>query len=194
MTPRALAAMAAARFAAELCLMLFGVYAILQAPLSSIGLRPAKAGNLALGVAGGLATAFIVSLLVQELRLQSSYDLQYEHYIISHATGLIAAALLLFFVFFGPIVEEILFRGILLEGLINVTNGTVAVVISALIFAGIHLSGGVAQTTGGFILGLVLGWLYLRTRSIVPSSMAHIVYNAAAFYPVMVEMMRANHF
>lgn len=44
MTPQALVAMAAGRYTAELCLALFGVYAILQAPLSSIGLRlPAKA-------------------------------------------------------------------------------------------------------------------------------------------------------
>ena len=34
MTPQALVAIAAARNAAELCLALFGVYAILQAPLA----------------------------------------------------------------------------------------------------------------------------------------------------------------
>jgi uncharacterized protein len=92
------------------------------------------------------------------------------------------------------VVEEILFRGILLEGLVNVTNGVLAVVVSTASFAGMHWAGGVAQITSAFILGLVLGWLYLRTRSIVPSSVAHIIYNAAAFYPFILEMVRANRF
>lgn len=193
MTPQALVAMAAARDGAELCLALFGVYAILQAPLSSIGLRLPKVAGLALGVAGGLATSLIVTLLVKELRLQSSYYLQYEHYILSHATGLTAAALFLVFLFFGPIVEEILFRGIVVEGLVNVTNGALAVVVSAVIFAGIHSAGGIAQITSAFITGLVLGWLYLRTRSIVPSSVAHIIYNTVAFYPLILDIVRSNH-
>lgn len=194
MTPQALVAMAAARDASELCLALFGVYAILQAPLSSIGLRLAKVTGLALGVAGGVATSLIVTLLVRELPLQSSYDLQYEHYILSHATGLIAVALFLFALLFSPIIEEILFRGIVLAGLVNVTNGVFAVVVSAVIFAAVHYAGGVAQVTGAFILGLVLGWLYLRTRSIVPSSVAHIIYNGVAFYPLILYMVRTKHF
>ena len=60
MTPQALLAIVAARNAAELCLALFGVYAILRAPLTAIGLRLPKVGELALGVAIGLATALIL--------------------------------------------------------------------------------------------------------------------------------------
>lgn len=194
MTPQALAAIAAGRYAAELCLALFGVYAILRAPLSSIGFRLPKGVGVGMGVAAGFAASLAVTLLVRELRLQGSYDLQYENYIVSQATGLIAAALFFVFLLFGPIVEEILFRGIVLEGLANVTNGVFAVVISAVIFAGVHLAGGAAQVTGALILGLVLGWLYLRTRSIVPSSVAHIIYNTLAFYPLILEMAHAKHF
>lgn len=193
-TPKALVAMAAARVAAELCLALFGVYAILRTPLSSIGLRLPKVAWVAVGIAGGVATSLIVSLLVRELRIQSSYDLQYEHYIVSQATGPIAAALFLVFVVFGPIVEEIVFRGVVMGGLMTVTNGVVAVVVSAAIFAGMHATGGAAQVTGAFIFGLVAGWLYLRTRSIVPSSVAHITFNTAAFYPIILYMVRAHRF
>jgi membrane protease YdiL (CAAX protease family) len=193
MTPKTLVAMGAARYTASLGFALFGVYAILQAPPSSIGLRLPKVAGLALGVAGGVAASLIITLLVRELRLQGSYNLQYEHYILSRATGLIAVALFFVFLVFGPIVEEIVFRGIVLGGLI-VTNGVVAVIVSALIFAGIHVAGGIAQMTSVFILGLVLGWLYLRTRSVVPSSAAHIIYNTVAFYPIILYMVRANRF
>jgi|HubBroStandDraft_4_1064222.scaffolds.fasta_scaffold00006_176 membrane protease YdiL (CAAX protease family) len=192
-TPQALLAMVGVRTVAELCLVLFGVYAILQVPLSSIGLRIPKFGELALGVAGGLATALVVALLIQKLRLQTSYDLLYEHYILSHATGLVAVALFSVLIFFGPIVEEIVFRGIVLEGFVKLTNGVVAVVVSAVIFAGMHASGGVDQVVGAFAFGLFAGWLYLRTRSVAPTSAAHIVYNAVAFYPLILYMIRARH-
>jgi membrane protease YdiL (CAAX protease family) len=193
MTPQALVAIAAARNAAELCLALFGVYAILQAPLASIGLRLPKVGGLALGVAIGLTAAFILPWLEHELRLQGSYNMQYEFYIMSHATGLIAAASILVYLFFGPIVEEIVFRGIVLGGLVNLTNGVVAVVVSAVVFAGIHAFGGVAQMTAAFMIGLLFGWLYLRTRSIVPTAVAHIIYDTAAFYPLVLFWLGAKH-
>ncbi len=193
MTPRALVTIAAARYAAELCLALFGVYAILQAPLATIGLRLPKVRGLALGVAIGLAAAFIVPWLEHEMRLQRSYNLQYEFYIMSHATGLIAAASIFVYLIVGPIVEEIVFRGIVLGGLVELTNGVVAVVVSALIFAEMHAFGGVAQMTAAFTVGLLFGWLYLRTRSIVPSAVAHIIYDAAAFSPLMLFWLGAKH-
>ena len=112
----------------------------------------------------------------------------------SHATGLIAVASILVYVFFGPaIVEEIVFRGIVLGGLVNLTNGVVAVVVSALIFAGIHAVGGAAQMTAAFTTGLLFGWLDLRTRSIVPTAVAHIIYDTAAFYPLVLFWPGAKH-
>lgn len=192
-TPPALLAMLGVRTVAELTLALFGVYAILQLPVSAIGLRIPTFGELALGVAGGLATALVVALLIQKLRLQSSYNLLYEHYILSHATGLVALALFAVLILFGPIVEEIVFRGIVLEGFIKLTNGVIAAVVSAVIFAGMHASGGVDQVVGAFAFGLLAGWLYLRTRSVMPSSAAHIIYNAVAFYPLILFMIRARH-
>ena len=194
LTPQALVAIAGARSIAELCLALFGVYAILQAPLTSIGLRLPGIGGLAFGVAIGLVTALIFPQLVHDLRLESSYTLQYEMYITFRATGLIAIASLLVFPVLSPIVEEIIFRGIVVEGLVNVTNGVVAIVVSAIIFAAIHVGGGAAQIAVTFISGLLYGWLYLRTRSIVPSSVAHIIYNAVAFYPLILYVLRAKHF
>lgn len=193
-TPQALVAVAAARYAALLLLALFGVYAILQAPLASIGLRRPKVGGLAWGVVIGLGTGLIFSWMAHKIGMQSSYELQYTFYVMSQATGLTAAASILIYIFFGPIVEEIVFRGVVLGGLVNVTNGVVAVVVSALIFAGIHAAGGAGQITASFIGGLLYGWLYLRTRSIVPTSVAHIIYNAVAFYPLILYALRAKHF
>jgi membrane protease YdiL (CAAX protease family) len=80
-----------------------------------------------------------------------------------------------------------------LEGLSNVTNNVTAVAVSALIFGGVHAVGGVGQVTVAFVSGLLYGWLYLRTRSIVPSSVAHIIYDSAVFYPLILYAMHTKH-
>jgi membrane protease YdiL (CAAX protease family) len=191
-TPQSLVAVLAARDAAALCLALFGVYAILRAPLASIGLRLPKASGVVMGIAFGLVMALIFPRVIQELHLQRSYRLEYDTYVMSRSTGVIAAASILVSVFVAPVVEEIVFRGIVLGGLVEVTNDVVAILVSAGIFAGIHAGGGASQMTTAFLTGIVFGWLYLRTRSIVPSSLAHVIYNAAAFYPVILLMLRAR--
>jgi membrane protease YdiL (CAAX protease family) len=194
LTPRALVAIVAARDAAELCLALFGVYAILRAPLGSIGLRIPKVGWLALGGALGLGTGLLFPRLAQELHLQNSYYFQYMYYIMSRATGLIGVASILVYVLFAPLVEEIVFRGIVLQGVSTITNDVVAIVISAAIFAGIHAMGGATLMTAAFLSGLLYGWLYVRTRSIVPSSVAHVIYDALAFYPIVPFWLGVRHF
>lgn len=76
----------------------------------------------------------------------------------------------------APIVEEMLFRGAI-EGelLRRWRNPLWAIFVSALIFGLIHLNP--AQMPYAFCLGLLLGWLYYRTKSIVPGIVLHLVNN-----------------
>lgn len=76
----------------------------------------------------------------------------------------------------APVVEEMLFRGAI-EGhlLRRWGNPKRAIGISALIFGLIHLNP--AQIPYAFVLGLLLGWLYYRTGSIVPGIVLHLVNN-----------------
>ncbi len=81
----------------------------------------------------------------------------------------------------APITEEIVFRGALLRVLLETFGHQkrwIAIVISALIFAVIH--GNVAQGTHAFIGGIALGWLYMRTRSVLPGIVLHWVNNSIA--------------
>lgn len=82
----------------------------------------------------------------------------------------------------APITEEIVFRGALLRVLLDTFGHQkrwIAIVISALIFAVIH--GNVAQGTHAFIGGIALGWLYMRTRSVLPGIVLHWVNNSIAY-------------
>ncbi len=76
----------------------------------------------------------------------------------------------------APIVEELIFRGLILQGFRKNYNGFIAVLMSALLFALFHLNPW--QFPATFILGLLLGWLVLRTNSILLAILGHSINNA----------------
>lgn len=80
----------------------------------------------------------------------------------------------------APLVEELVFRGAILRALLQGMNSHwVAIVISALLFALVHMNP--AQMPHAFCLGLLLGWMYYRTHSIIPGIMVHWVNNTLAY-------------
>lgn len=78
----------------------------------------------------------------------------------------------------APLCEEFLFRGLLLSGLRASLRPGVAMLASAAIFAVLHPTAGLPAV---FALGLVTGWLFLRTGWLGPSVVAHALYNATVF-------------
>ena len=88
-----------------------------------------------------------------------------------------------------PLAEEMVFRGALLRTLLNVFDlqhsplgglgAFIAIALSALVFAAVH--GNLAQGLHAFLIGLLLGWLYWRSGSIVPGLVFHWVNNTVAY-------------
>jgi membrane protease YdiL (CAAX protease family) len=87
----------------------------------------------------------------------------------------------------SSVLEEILFRGLVLRELREVLQAGSANVLASLLFVGVHLPhwlwrgdpGGALLTSvaGVFALSLFLGWLYFRSGSIWPPAGAHAAYN-----------------
>ena len=83
------------------------------------------------------------------------------------------------FSFFAPIIEEIIFRGIIQKGMIN--NGVKprnAILVSAFIFGIVHFNPW--QFIGAFLLGIVLGVVYFKTKSLLMSIFLHFFNNTIA--------------
>lgn len=76
----------------------------------------------------------------------------------------------------APVVEELIFRGLILQGFRRNYNGFVAVFMSALLFALFHLNPW--QFPATFILGLLLGWIMLKTNSILLAILGHSINNS----------------
>ena len=87
----------------------------------------------------------------------------------------------------APLVEELVFRGAILRALLRwKSNPWVGIIISAVMFSAIHMNP--AQMPHAFLIGILLGWMYYRTDSIVPGVVYHwvnntIAYVLMAFYP-----------
>jgi membrane protease YdiL (CAAX protease family) len=77
----------------------------------------------------------------------------------------------------APLSEELLFRGALLRGMTRVHSRSIALLVSALLF-GVSHAALVTSVLPATLAGLVLGWLTLRQRSIVPSIALHAAVNA----------------
>jgi membrane protease YdiL (CAAX protease family) len=70
--------------------------------------------------------------------------------------------------------EEWFFRGFLVN--------RIGVYLSSLLFAIGHISyGSIVEVIGAFILGVVLGKYYLKTKNLWVNYLAHFLYNFSAF-------------
>lgn len=85
---------------------------------------------------------------------------------------------LVLFVLAAPVLEEILFRGIILDGYLTHYNRWTAISISALFFALVH--GNWQQGVGALGMGLYFGWVYLKTNSLYAVIILHAANNFVA--------------
>jgi len=79
----------------------------------------------------------------------------------------------------GPVLEEYLFRGVLLRGLLRNYGPWVAIGQSALLFGVFHFNP--AQSLSAVLIGILLGWLYYRTQSLGLCISLHVLNNAFSF-------------
>lgn len=82
---------------------------------------------------------------------------------------------ILLLVIIAPITEEIVYRGLILKGLLKHYSVKKAIIISSLLFAFMHFN--IWQGVIAFVLGLLLAWIYIKTKSITPCILAHALHN-----------------
>ncbi len=142
--------------------------------------RPAPYALLAVSVIGIIGLGFLIDEVT--FLLHSAAPQLFD------ATGLMAfnkvfesASLagfvgLTLVVTIGPAIgEEFFFRGFVLRAFCTDMSAWSAVLLSSLLFGAMHLN--LLQGTGAGLIGLYLGFIAIRTGSIWPSVIAHLVNN-----------------
>ena len=79
---------------------------------------------------------------------------------------------------FAPIFEEWMCRGMVLRGLLTKMKPGWAIVVSALFFAVIHANPW--QALNAFMIGLVMGYVYYKTGSLILTMIIHFVNNGTS--------------
>lgn len=79
----------------------------------------------------------------------------------------------------APIVEEILFRGIILRGFLKHYSPKKAIIASALIFGVMHMNPW--QFLGAFLAGILIGYVFYKTHSILLCILIHAFDNSLGF-------------
>lgn len=144
-----------------------------------LGAIPGRAATVAAWVLPGLAVAVFITTAAQVVSLlllgppqqaQSAIEL-----LVSDATLWTFALLALAAAVFAPLVEEILFRGYLYRNLRATLGPTLAMVLSGVIFAAVHLDPERFIPLAG--LGFALALLYEWSGSLLVCVLVHGLWN-----------------
>ena len=151
--------------------------AIARAPLRDVfPLRRFSPWVIPALVSVALGSSFLVSevvnLLYVVLPMPAWLETLFDD-VFGGGRGLVAT--ILWVAALGPVLEELMFRGLVLHVLLRRYSPWVAIVISSALFAAIHLNPW--QAPGAFGGGLLLGWIVVKTRSLWPCVIVHALFN-----------------
>ncbi|MFW6047660.1 MAG: CPBP family intramembrane glutamic endopeptidase, partial [Candidatus Woesearchaeota archaeon] len=77
----------------------------------------------------------------------------------------------------APILEEFIFRGIILDGLLKRYAPLKSILLSSLLFGVFHLN--LYQFISAFIISCLMGWVYYKTGNLLLGILIHMVNNTA---------------
>lgn len=101
------------------------------------------------------------------------------------ASGLGVVLLIVVVAIGAPIVEELFYRGMVQRAFKARVNDTLAMVVTAVMFALVHFQA--LQLPGLILFGLVAGYLANRYARLGPAIFAHIGFNGAAVVMLLID-------
>lgn len=91
----------------------------------------------------------------------------------------------------APVLEEYLFRGVILESFLKKYRIWLAVVISSLIFGVLH--GFTGQGFTAVIMGMLFAVIYLKTKSLFATIILHALNNAVGFLLISLHQSESSY-
>jgi len=89
-----------------------------------------------------------------------------------------------FHVFLGPLLEEVVYRGLILQLARRYLPAWVAIVLSSAVFAITHLPRGLGTTALAFAIGSLYAWMVIRSISLYPGCLCHCMFNFSVMFIV----------
>jgi membrane protease YdiL (CAAX protease family) len=145
-----------------------------RAGVKSLGFRPFTVDNLALGC-GLLVATYMAIIIHNSILLALGVPTQAESMqklleMTDSPWGIALGGVIV-----APLVEEIVFRGFFFQGLRQAYGSKKAILVSSLVFAGMHLQ--LEALIPTFILGCTLAYVFDKANSIWPGALLHLLVN-----------------
>jgi membrane protease YdiL (CAAX protease family) len=149
------------------------------ATAATLGFKPARFSLMLWGALGvvpvGMMSGLVLWPLIEALPWLISKELE----LLVRLSRFSELPIYLFYALalsVGPAIsEELAFRGVILQGLRSRLGAVSAVVVTSVLFGAIHVD--VLQGLGAIVTGIYLGYLTVRSGSILPAMVAHGVNN-----------------
>lgn len=138
---------------------------------------PVSGGYLLLCTVAMLAAAYAASVLADQMRWLPNWVEDSIALFCSSWGGVLAITLV------GPVFEELLFRGAIMNALLKRFSPAWAILLSALLFSVFHLNP--AQMPPAFLIGILFAWVYYSTGSLLPCIWMHVLNNAVSLYLIV---------
>lgn len=142
--------------------------------------RSVIAGLLALGASLGSIQLYVMAVTFLGLDFLVPVDLPPDLIL----PGTLSILSIIALAVITPVAEEIFFRGFVLRGFVNRWGVAPGILLSAIVFAGLHFQPPIIIPV--FITGLLLGILYWYTGSIWPGVGVHAGQNLIATVGILV--------
>lgn len=125
------------------------------------------------------AIAFFYSVFYFFITYKSNINQTSPMYISANYYGMLGIPILFIaLILIGPVIEEMLFRGIIMNTIKKSFNIKTTILISSLLFAIMHItSGGISLVIGAFFMGIILTTIYQTTNSLYVPIVAHMIAN-----------------
>ncbi|MHC4939672.1 MAG: ABC transporter permease subunit/CPBP intramembrane protease [Planctomycetota bacterium] len=141
-------------------------------------LKPVRARDLAPVVGGAACTVVLVSAFYAYVMPAQEGGGGIQE-VAKHFESIPLPLLFALIAILPPICEELACRGFILSALLPRQGATKAILISAALFAVLHLEA--YRLPGTFLAGLMLGYVGVRTGSVLATILFHMVYNGILF-------------
>lgn len=179
------------RESAALAALVFFAARYLKITASELGLTRLHASHVIVGIASAVAFMLTISQILARTLPPPVHS---EFIEALHGSPVASQLLLLAMVgIYSPIVQELVFRGLLLNGLMQRLSVPIAILVSSIFFAATHAQSGVRATVSNLFFGMVTGYLYARTRSLTASIVCHVILNTLPLAIAILMPVSSHH-
>lgn len=131
-----------------------------------------------IAILGAFSIMFAMNVVSEWMGLPD-YTVKTVMEVVKSPFGVLSIALL------GPVAEELCFRGAIIGGMLREgRHPWTAILVSSMFFSLIHFNP--AQIPFAFVMGLVLGLIYVRTESLLLPIFIHVFNNSTAVLQLFV--------